>query len=349
MRSFIYAWTGDRSISRVSQSVKFENCAHYASSTFLPGVVDYVVQIMSAGIDGSTGEPLPAWTNYDHLFTFENCQFQSNKTVYSAAIRFYGTQGSAVFKSCIFQKTYYGVRAEPTTGSAYTSTSSLTFDDCVFKNNSRDVELNNITGVRFNHCKFKDPDENMAPVKLTNGSKYNTFSKCLFTGMNADISYIVIDSGCVFNDISDCIFFDGANTPPLDLSAVTTGSGNVYGPQGLCVSGLEYFGVLGEPTALYFSLASLPDTFLDAYKRRQFVAETGSVNKVISRIINGRVGDEITVQSVSSIATVQFNHLESGVSTYERIITPGGSNLVKTGSNWTVKLKLTDVGWLILE
>jgi len=349
VKSFIYTWTGDRSISRVSQNVKFKNCAHYASSTFLPGVVNYTVQLMSAGIDGSTGDPLPAWTNYDHLFTFENCQFQSNKVTYSADLRFYGTQGSAVFKSCIFRNGYYGVRAEPTTGSAYTSNSSLTFDDCVFMNNSRDVELNNITGVNFNHCKFKDPDENMIPVKLTNGANYNTFSKCRFSGLDADVSYIVIDSGCVFNDISNCIFLEGVNTPPLNLSAVTTGSGNVFRPQGLCVGGWSYFGVLGEPSSMYFSAGSLPDTFLDVHKRRHFCAETGGVSATINRLINGVTGDVVVFQAASTIATVTFGHLVGGVGTTERIITPAGANLTKTGTYWTVTLKSTPIGWILFE
>jgi len=349
VKSFIFTWTGDRSISRVSQSVKFENCAHYASSTFIPGVVNYVVQVLCANKDGSTGDPLPVWTNYDHLFTFENCQFQNNKTTFSTCVRFYGSQGSTVFNSCVLQGSDIGIWGQPASNPDYTSFYSLAFNDCVFKKNSRHVLLETIRGVMFDHCKFLEPDENVIPIRIGNSAFYNKFHNCQFAGMDIDSSYVVIDAGCNFNEITNCIFTEGGTTPPLDLSAVTLGSGNLTGPKDLCVGGWSYFGVLGEPSSLYFSVGSLPDTFLDVHKRRQFGAETGGVNKIISRLINGVTGDEVVVQGISSIATVQFNHLEPGVPTTERIITPSGANLVKTGTSWTVTLKLTPIGWVLAE
>lgn len=349
VRNFIYCWTGDRSISRVSQNVTFENCSHYAASTFASGIVNYVVQVLSANKDGSTGDPLPVWTNYNHLFSFIGCEFQNNKFSESAGLRFYGQKGSTVFTSCIFRNSYYGVRAEPGLNPDYTSEFSLTFNDCLFINNSRDVLLSAIRGVLFNHCKFKDADGTLIPVKIQTNGLQNRFLDCQFAGLLADIYYAVVDAGCEFNEFTRCSFSDVGATPSLDLSAITFGSNNIFPQQGLTRQGWDYYGVLGEPTTLHDSIAVVPGTALDAYKRRQYVAQTSGVNKTIDRIVNGKVGDEIVIQSFSSGATVTFTSLAAGVATLERILTPTNTTLTKTGSFWTVTLKLTDLGWVLAE
>jgi len=132
------------------------------------------------------------------------------------------------------------------------------------------------------------------------------------------------------------------------LSDVTAGTDNVYPQQGLCTTGWTKYGLLGEPTTMHDSITVVPGTALDAYKRRQYVAQTGAVNQTINSIINGRVGDEVTVQAFSSSATVTFNSLFAGVPTLERILTPTNTPLVKTGSFWAVRLKLTSLGWTVL-
>lgn len=344
--NFIYAWTGDRSISRVSESVKFENCTHYASSTFLSGGVNYCVQVLSVNKDGSTGTPLPAYTNYDHLFTFENCQFQNNKTTDSAAVRFFGSQGSTVFKSCILRNSYYGVRAEPGSNPDYTSLSSLTFDDCVFVNNSRDVVLNAIQGALFSHNKFKSPDNTLVPIKVTNNAVHNKFIDNRFDGCTL-ASYVVVDSGCVRNEFSKNTFASGVSVASLDLSAETLGSDNNSSPT-LCRPGWAYYGLLGQPETLYTDITQVPASAADAVKYRQYIALTGAVSKTIDSILNGRLGDEVVFQSSSAGASVTFTHL-AAVGTLQRIICPAGANLTKTGKFWTVRLRLCEIGWLLMD
>jgi hypothetical protein len=344
--NFIFAWTGDRSISRVSQNVKFENCSHYASSTFRSGAINYCVQVLSANKDGSTGDPLPVWTNYEHLFTFENCQFQNNKTVDSAAVRFYGSQGSTVFRNCILRNSYYGVRAEPSSNPDYTSLFSLTFEDCSFLNNSRDVLLSAIRGVVFYHCKFKSPDNTLVPVSLTNSSIHNRFEKCLFSGCTL-ANYVTVAAGCDRNEFTANTFDAGVSVASLELSAETLGQSNSSSST-LCRPGWSYYGLQGHPETLYTDITLVPASEANAAKYRTYVALTGAVSKTINSIINGRIGDEVVFQSTSTGASVAFTHL-AAVGTLNRLLTPAGTTLTKTGNFWTVRAKLTEIGWLLYD
>ena len=345
--NFIYAWTGDRSISRVSENVKFENCVHYASSAFSTASANYCVQVLCANKDGSTGDPLPAWTNYDHLFTFENCEFQNTKFAESAAVRFYGSQGNTVFKSCIIRDSYYGARCEPGSNPDYISLFSLAFRDCSFIGNSIDVQLLDIRGVVFDKCTFKNADGTFVPVSISSGAVYNKFLNCYFSGLGADKSYAVVAAGCVYNEFTGNNFANAGASASLELNDVTYGRDNASVL--LCRDGWAYFGLLGQPETLVASLADMPANSVNARRRTQYVALTGSVNKTLSQITGGKIGDEVIVQSMSAAATVTFTHLAAGVTTLERIICPGGANLTKTGSFWTVRLKLNSVGWLLME
>lgn len=345
--NFIYAWTGDRSISRVSENVKFENCVHYASSEFSPAAVNYCVQVLCANKDGSTGDPLPAWTNYDHLFTFENCEFQNTKFAQSAAVRFYGSQGNTVFKSCIFRDSYYGARCEPGANPSYVSFFSLAFRDCSFIGNSIDVQLLDIRGVVFDKCAFKNADGTFVPVSISSGAVHNKFLNCYFSGLGADKSYAVVAAGCGYNEFTGNNFANAGASASLELNDVTYGRDNVSVL--LCRDGWAYFGLLGQPETLAASLADMPANAVNARRRTQYVALTGAVNKTLSQITGGKIGDEVIVQSMSSAATVTFTNLAGGVTTLERILCPGGANLTKTGALWTVRLKLNSVGWLLME
>lgn len=346
VKSFIYAWTGDRSIQRVSENVVFENCTHYAGANFLTGVVNYVVQVLSPDKDGSTGVSLPVWTNQDHLFTFNNCQFKNNKQTDSAVFRFYGSQGSTVFNSCIFQDSYFGVRAGPATNPSYTSLYSLRFNDCVFKNNSRDVRLNTIRGVVFDHCKFLNQDGTLIPVKLEANSIYNEFKNCLFYGLATDIAYIVIDSGCVLNTVENCLFEDTGNTPPLDLSAKTLGANNFSSDQGLVRAGYAYYGLAGHPETLRENLANVSTSQLDADKRTMYTVGA-SLTKSITGVVNGVPNTAIRVISGSVGANITFVNNDPGETTATRIITSTGSNVTLTGTGWTATLVSVGSGWYL--
>lgn len=343
--SFIYAWTGDRSIQRVSENVVFENCSHYAGANFLAGVVNYVVQVLSPNKDGSTGSSLPSWTNQDQLFTFTNCQFQNNKETDSACFRFYGSQGSTVFNSCLFQDSYYGVRAAPATNPDYTSLYSLRFNDCVFKNNSRDVWLQTIRGVVFDHCKFKDQDGTLVPVKLDINSVYNEFKSCYFSGLAADIAYVVVETGCVFNKFEFCAFEDVGTTPALDLRAKTLGSNNLPSADGLVRTGYAYYGVAGEPQTLIESLASVSTTQLDANKRTLYTA--GAITKSITAVLNGVLNTTVKVSGISVGANITFVHNDAGEAAATRIITSTGADVTLTGDGWIATLTSTPQGWYL--
>jgi hypothetical protein len=343
--SFIYAWTGDRSINRVSQNVKFENCSTYNTLS----IVDYCVFIASVSKDGSTNVDLPSWTNYDHSFIFENCNFRSNNTIDSCAIRFAGTKGNAVFNSCVIEKSYYGVRAEPISSVTYSIVNALVFNNCTFKKNTVDVLLYGVSGTQFNNCKIKDSIGTTPPVYIYSNVASTNFVNCVFSGIPSAISYI--ESAGAYTNIQNCNFTTISNTAPLKLTAVTTGNNNntnsIYTP--LCITGGTYYGVLSEPSSMQDSIVNIVSNNINSLKSNFYTAETGGVNQTIDSISNGRVGDIVTIVSMSSGATVTFNHFFSGVATSDRIWTPSGAQVVKTGSYWTVTLRKIDSGWVLHE
>jgi len=345
VKNFIFAWTGDRSIQRVSENVVFENCSHYAGANFLTGIINYVVQVLSPDKDGSTGDPLPDWTNQTHLFTFNNCQFQNNKEEYSTGLRFYGSQGSTILNSCIFQDSYYGIWAAPSANPSYTSLYSLRFNDCVFKNNSRDVLLAAIRGVVFDHCKFMFQDGTLIPVKLESSAVYNEFKSCLFYGLSTDIAFIVINSGCVYNKIESCLFYPTGSTRPLDLSSLTLGSNNF--PSDLVRLGYAYYGIRNQPETLIEDLTSVSTTQLDADKRTLYLV--GSLTKSITGVLNGVYNTTIRLTSGAGAANITFVHNGVGESTTTRILTATGANVTKTGSGWIATLTSTPQGWYLSE
>jgi hypothetical protein len=354
VRSFIYAWAGDRGISRVSENVVFENCSHYASPDFLPGVVNYVVQVMAADKDGSTGVALPSWTNYDHLFMFRGCQFQNNKVRSSAALRYYGTQGSTIFDTCIFQGAYYGARLDRTAKVTYIPLSALSFRECVFKQNYQDITMASIVGVLFDHCKFKKSDGVVPPIAMTNGAHNNKLLNCHFSELKTGIAWVSIGGGCNDNEISGCVFEGSGGSgaaPPLELSSRTLGQGNSnrYSAQGLTKADINYYGVQGEPSTMEFDLAGLVGTSVDSKKRTSYLAGTSAVNATIKSIISGNVGDVVVFRSTSTGATVTFVDNDVAAGTETRLLTPAKGNLVKTGSRWTVSAYRTATGWILSE
>lgn len=350
--SFIYAWAGDRGINRVSQNVLYENCSHYASDNFLPGKVNYVVSIMAISEDGSTGEQLPSWTNYDHLITIRGGNLQNNKTPSSACLRYYGTQGKTVIDGCVLQGSYWGVRAEPPGSVTYPIMSSLIMRNLVFKFCSQDVVLRNIRGVLMENCSHKHPDGTLVPILMEYGAAYNKVRDGHFSGLPTDIAWARVEAGCDWNDFTGNLFEDSGgagSAPPLELLSVTVGANNTnrYSAQGLTKTGAEYFGVLNEPSTMEFDLANLSGTSVDCMKRTSYVALTGGVNKTISSIVNGEVGDVVTFRAVSPFATVTFVDNAPGAGTPNRILTPATGDLVKTGSRWTVTAYRTSEGWVL--
>jgi len=354
VKSFIYVYTGDRSITRVSESVVFENCTHYSSDTFLSGTVNYCVQILCPNKDGSTGDPLLAYTNYEHLIYFSNCQFQSNHVVSSACVRFYGMQGSTSFKNCVFQNSYYGVRAEPSSNPNYTSLHSLRFDNCVFKNHYQALLLTSIRGVLVEHCNFLTPQGGIEYVVLSNGAIYNTFNKCKFSGMEGGYSYIKIPTNCNYNSIEECVFADGLTVPPIESKSITNGKKNACpSSKYLTVTGIDYYGLLNEPSTMYeqMSLSANP-CVLNSRRRRFYVIDTSSAGRTIEAVFQGAPGDEVIVLSVSSLATTTFKHnmtTTSGgvtIANSERIFCSSGADLVKTSPPWVMRLLATPQGWL---
>lgn len=90
-RSPIYGYSGDRGITRYSQNVIFENVKTKYSDDIT--YTNASVQIIITDKDGSTGDPLPSWSNFDHCFMFINCEIGSTKSTNSSSYRVFGNMG----------------------------------------------------------------------------------------------------------------------------------------------------------------------------------------------------------------------------------------------------------------
>ena len=223
VRRFIYSWTGDRGIQRVDQTVRHLNCSHYATGSFLIGVVNNNATVIATEFDGSTGDPLPVWTNRDVHVTFENCQFENNGVEGSAGIRLIGAGGKVDISNSVFKNCGYGIRMGGSAGIVTTTaTYSLSVRDCTFKDNKQDLRLIASKGSLFESCVFKDQVGALSPIYIEDETKNNTFKGCSFYGMNGDISYVeVLAAANENNRFIRCNFEPTGSAPSIKLLAET--------------------------------------------------------------------------------------------------------------------------------
>lgn len=352
VKSFIYAWAGDRGINRVSQSVTFDNVVHRVVGDFLPGVINYVVQILAIEKDGSTDEPLPAWTNFDHLFTFNNVQLQNNKVEFSTGVRFYGSLGTTVFNGGVIQGTHTGVLAQPSV--SYRVQHALEFNGTVFKNNTRDIVINEMDGVELEYTKHKDGDGLGVPVTVMGGAAYTKIHRAKFSGLRADREYIVVEAGCEGTIIEQNKFDVVGASQPITLNAPARGYGNEYGTynggQFLTKQGWACYGLSGQAETMAINMVEVPGApaalALDALKRTAYEAQVGNFVRSVDRIKGGRVGDEVIVQSMTPYGVITFENQKNGVPVMERIITSSLADQERRGI-FTVRLKLSSLGWVL--
>ena len=350
VKAEVYVYSGDRNISRFSQNVEFKNCKFKQDGTTITAA-NYQCTVIIVNKDGSTGDALPSWTNYNHTVRFTLCEFWNTRTTNGACVRFHGNKGSTVFDQCIFRNSYHGlnagINAAPTSNPDYITVYGLSFHNCLFINNIRDVYLLNITGVLFDHCQFKDRNgsANIIPIYLDSAAIKNTFRMCSFTGINYSAPYVaVVNANAVDNEFLNCKFeMFTATDWTFQLAARTRGSNNsTTGAQSFVEPAVSSKGLIGEGASRTRDLSVYGSGYIDA-DAADFWVSTTAYN--LTTIINGIIGQEIILRGVASASSITVVNAASGVSTDQRILTLNGSNFTGSGTNWVIKLRKTTSGW----
>ncbi|MDF3019360.1 MAG: phD2B [Steroidobacteraceae bacterium] len=345
VRNFFYGYVGDRNISRFSQNVIIENCKTKGESAAFLAASNYDVQIISVNEDGSTGVPLPAWTNYRHMFRFVNCEFQSGTGLDSASVRFFGNKGKVVFDQCIFRDSYFGLRAEPSANPDYTSSDALTFRDCLFVNNYQHVHSLTCEGVVFNNTRFEDQNtaSTLVPVRLQNSNR-PVFNFCQFTGKATGApQYHVELVGCARpmfsgNRFTLASIAHYAITSDLPMYAGVPNDSNGL----LTANTLTTYGIVGENRSMTRDLSGLVGGAL-TFERGNHYAN--STTETVGRFQGGQIGDEMVFRADGGGSNCTFQHVFAGVPTLERLINKSGVNDTVTGANWSRRYMKFNDGW----
>lgn len=332
VKSFIYCYGGDRNISRVSQNVRFVNCKSKIDEAVLTAA-NNAVWIVIVNKDGSTGTDLPSWTNYDHQFVFDNCEFWNNTAVGSACLRFMGNQGATVFNNCLFKRSYYGANIAPSANPTYGSRFSLAFNDCVFDQNYQDMNINGVDGVKIRGGKMKrQPATSTLPqisIGAVSGANYTTIED-LFVGEQTRQNFaldVVSGVGTMLRN-NRFEMFSVAHT--AIQSAVLLRSDGNNSTNGTLISAANTAKrIRGEPSTGFKVTSGLAGPALD-YE----VADKWLVNSTLttSTCTNAKDGDELIFRGGTAGASLTVTHAAGGTGQY---INKSGVSDTVTGANFS--------------
>ncbi|MCZ0547469.1 phage head-binding domain-containing protein [Escherichia coli] len=348
-RSPIYVYSGDRGITRYSQNVTFENVktkysddAPYATAG---------VQIVITDKDGSTGDPLPSWSNFDHTFMFINCEIGSTKAQNSSSYRVYGNMGKVHVIGGIVENSFFGARCQPLLNPTFLSDGAIIFDGVVFKNCFQFLRMGAVKGWRVQNCTFKrhlwgsTRDSQLDPAVFFDGTtgilRGNTWD-ALTTGSGATW-YLNCQSSTIRVRDNDFTCPSVANFPIIWSSVlpVLIGSGNLSNTTYLINTDVNSPAIYGEPC---------PSKLLELITGSAINFNISSIwiargTKTINSITGGKPGDKVIINPATEAANVTF---EFGTVTGENRIVPRTvATEVKTGTGWSktfVKMAGT-LGW----
>lgn len=349
IRNFFYGYGGDRNISRFSQNVRVINCKSKINPSIL-NTAFYAVNVIIVNKDGSTGDPLPSWTNYDHTFVFESCEFMHNQTSFSSCVRVGGTQGSATFRNCIFERGYYGIWAGPSSNPDYVMETVLHVEDCVFKDNIRDVNLDQVNGAVFSKCKFKPQSASSVqnPFALATSPRTKIIN-CYFGTPSGDRPSILSDAASV-NCVLQGNYFELFNTTSgyaVSLSSRAYGYGNRTNGTAqvsLTQSASTSYGIRGEDSTMIRDAVLFNGTGVLNADIGNFYTSANTTG--IVAIVGGVSGDEVVIRGIAVGSSVTFTHASAGASATDRLIMKGNANRTETGNSWSVRFrKVPGAGW----
>ena len=351
-RSPIYGYSGDRGITRYSQNVTFENVKTKYSDDVT--YTNASVQIIITDKDGSTGDPLPAYSNFDHTFMFINCEIGSTKGTNSSCYRIFGNMGKVHIIGGIVENSFFGAHCQPSLNPTFLSDGAIIFDGVVFKNCFQFLRMGGVKGWRVHHCTFKrhlwgsTGTSQLDPAVFFNGTtgtlRGNTWD-ALTTGSGATW-YLNCQSSTIRIRDNDFTCPSVANFPIIWSSILPTliGSGNISNTTSLIDNAVTSPAIYGEPN---------PSKTLDLISGSAINFNISSIwtaggTKTINAITGGKPGDKVIINPTAGAANVTF---EFGTITGEtRIVPRTVATEVKTGTGWSktfVKMSGTQGWWEI--
>jgi hypothetical protein len=337
----IYCYGGDRNISRFSENVRFVNCKSKINEAILTDI-NYGIYIIIPNKDGSTGDDLPAFTNYNQSFQFDNCEIWNNTTEFSSCVRFVGNQGQTTFNNCIFKRSYYGIWAEPSGNPTYRSRYSLSLKQCDFINNYQDVELNGIDGVSFQGVKFIGQVSAATGPQVFIGSSvsanYTKFTDCFFGEQSKSqiLLRVFIGEGTQLTRNRFETFSSGDTA--ISLSSKTFGYGNTT--NGYLVSTFNTaFRIIGEDSTGLKNTSGLSGSSLNFLSGDIWVANS---TLVLDFLENGEKGDRVIFRGGASGASITFNNLSNGEGKFYNL---SNSDDTLTGNLWSKEFVYSGAIW----
>lgn len=348
--NFIHYFSGDRGVTRFGQNVYYKNCKAKHDPSVVT-VADNMVWIIVTDHDGSTGDPLPTWTNRYHEIIFDGCEFWNNGVLGGSCVRFVSNAGKTTLRNCTLKGGFYGIWAQPGGRATENPRYSLEVEQCVIQNCFqfyRGVDAQG-TSLRRNTLIGRQQGSTGAtqvPAVVLSGDCSGTvISDNLFTVSNG------ISSTSWINNQSPGVTITRNQFEPAltaDYPIVSTypikGRDNTSTSTYLIDPAASAYRLVDEPV-ISKNLADVPGTVIDFDKGAVW---TIGGTKVISSIIGGKPGQTVIINPTAGAADVTF---QFGVVTGENRIVPRTvATEQKTGTNWTktfMKMAGTSGWWEI--
>lgn len=338
-RSPIYGYSGDRGITRYSQNVIFENVKTKYSDDIT--YTNASVQIIITDKDGSTGDPLPSWSNFDHCFMFINCEIGSTKSTNSSSYRVFGNMGKVHVIGGTVENSFFGAHCQPSVNPSFLSNGAIIFDGVVFKNCFQFLRMGSVKGWKVQNCTFKrhlwgsTSTAQLDPIVLfssTDGTLRNNVFDALSTGSGATW-YINVQGSTLRLRDNDFTCPSSANYPIIWSTTlpVLLGSGNLTNTTYLINTDINSPSIYGEPNPSK-TLESITGSAINFNISRIW---TASGTKTINSITGGKPGDELIINPTTSTANVTFEF--GTVSGENRIVPRSLATEVKNGTGWSKK------------
>ena len=348
--NFIHYFSGDRGVTRFGQNVYYKNCKAKHDPSVIT-VADNMVWIIVTDHDGSTGDPLPTWTNRYHEIIFDNCEFWNSGVLGGSCVRFVSNAGKTTLRNCTLKGGFYGVWAQPGGRATENPRYSLTIQNCVIQNCFQFFRGIDAQGSKVDHCTFIGRQQGataptQVPAVVLSGDCSGTvFSDNLFTVPNG------ISATNWFNNQSAGVTLERNKFEPAltsDYPVITTspirGRGNETTSTYLVDPSESSYRMVDEPV-ISKNLALVSGSVIDFDKGAIW---TIGGTKTVNSITGGKPGQQVIINPTAGAANVTF---EFGTVTGENRIVPRTvATEVKTGTGWSktfVKMAGTSGWWEI--
>lgn len=348
--NFIHYFSGDRGVTRFGQNVYYKNCKAKHDPSVIT-VADNMVWIIVTDHDGSTGEPLPTWTNRYHEIIFDGCEFWNNGVLGGSCVRFVSNAGKTTLRNCTLKGGFYGIWSQPGGRATENPRYSLTVNNCVIQNCFQFFRGVDAQGSKIDHCTFVGRQQgstgpSQVPAVVLAGDCTGTvFNDNLFTVPNG------ISATNWFNNQSTGVTlernrFESALTSdyPVITTAPIRGRGNETTSTYLVDPSESSYRMVDEPV-ISKNLALVSGSVIDFDKGAVW---TIAATKTINAITGGKPGQQVIINPTAGAANVTF---EFGTVTGENRIVPRTvATEIKTGTGWSktfVKMAGTSGWWEI--